>query len=99
MKCELVPINKVGKYCEGESGNTTLLIEFNNKKSLSIFNSGVGVAMDAKKFWDSRGKLALRKTSLKLQLVDGYIKSPIGLLEKIIVSSYGIEYENNFIIV
>ena len=29
-KCEPVPINKVGDYYEGEDGNTTLSMEFND---------------------------------------------------------------------
>ena len=36
---------------------------------------------------------------MKLQLADGYIESPIGLLEKAIVTSCGIEYEHTFAVV
>ena len=42
-KRELAPINKVGDYCKGEDGNATLLVEFNDVKSLEILDSGVGV--------------------------------------------------------
>ena len=45
VKCELVPLNKVGDYCEGDDGNTTLPIEINEVKSLEILDSGVGVAI------------------------------------------------------
>ena len=36
---------------------------------------------------------------MKLQRVDGFMESPIGLLEKITVTSYGIEYEHTFAVV
>ena len=36
---------------------------------------------------------------MKLQLADGYIETPIGLLEKVIVTSCGIEYEHTFAVV
>ena len=42
-KSELVPLNKVGDYCEGEDGNTTLPVEYDNHKSLAILDSGVGI--------------------------------------------------------
>ena len=52
-KCELVPINKVGDYCEGEDGNTTLPVEFNDVKSLAILHSGAGLPIATKNFWDA----------------------------------------------
>ena len=36
---------------------------------------------------------------MSLQLADGFIKSPINLLENFIVSSCGIEYEHTFVVV
>lgn len=42
VNCEPLPINKVGDYCEGEDGNTTLPLEFNNVKSLAILDSEAG---------------------------------------------------------
>ena len=99
VKCEPVPINKVGDYCEGEDNNTTLPVEFNKVKSMAILDSGAGVAIATKDVWDAWGNLALRKTRIKLQLANGYIKSPIGLLEKVIVTSCGIEYKHTFAMV
>lgn len=96
VKCETVPINKGGDYCEGEDGNTTLPVEFNEVKSLAILDSGAGVAIATKGVWESWGKPALRKTRMKLQLADGFIESPIGLLEKVVVTSCGIEYKHTF---
>ena len=86
-------------YCEGEDGNTTLPVEFNEVKSLAILDSGAGVAIATKDVWESWGKPALRKTRMKLQLSDGFIKSPIKLLEKVIVISCGIEYKNTYAMV
>ena len=99
IKCELVPLNKVGEYYEGYYGNTTLPVEFNEVKSLAILDSGVGVAIATKQVWESWGKLALRKTRMKLQLADGFMESPMGVLEKIIVTSCGIEYEHTFVVI
>ena len=53
QKSEPVPINKVGDYCEGEDGNTTLPVEFNGHKSLAILDSGAGVAIATKQTWEA----------------------------------------------
>ena len=98
-KCELVPINKVGYYCKGEDGNTTLPVEFNDVKSLAILDSGARVAIATKNVWEVWGNPILRKTRMKLQLANGYIESPIRLLEKVIVTSCGIEYKHTFVVV
>ena len=50
MEYELVPINKVIDYCEGEESNTTLPVEFNEVKSMVILDSGVGVVIATKSF-------------------------------------------------
>ena len=36
---------------------------------------------------------------MKLQLANGHIESPIGLLEKVIVTSCGIEHKHTFAVV
>ena len=66
---------------------------------MAILYSKAGVAIAAKSVWDAWGNRALRKIRMKLQLADGYIDSPIGLLEKVIVTSCGIEYEHTFAMV
>ena len=96
---EPVPLNKVGDYCEGEDSNTTIPVDFNGQQTLAILDSGAGVAIATKRIWESWGKPAIRKTRMKLQLADGYIEKPIGLLEKVVVSSCGVEYEHTFAIV
>ena len=94
-----IPVNKLGDYCEGKDGNITLLVEYNNVKTLAILDNGAGIAIATKSLWEAWGKLAIKRTRMKLQLFDGYIKSPIGLIEKIIVTSCGIEYKHTFAMV
>ena len=60
VKCETITINKVGDYCEGEDGNITLPVKFNDATSLAILDSGAGVAIASREFWDAWGKLAPR---------------------------------------
>ena len=71
VTCEPVHVNKVGEYCEGAEGNTTLPIKCNDVKSEAILDSGVGVAIATKNIWEAWGKPTLRKTRLKLQLANG----------------------------
>ena len=61
-----VPLNKVGKYCEGEDGNTTLPVELNNMKHTDILDSGAGIAIATKRTWESWDRPALRRTRIKL---------------------------------
>ena len=45
MRCEPVPINKVGDYNEGNDNNTTFSIEYNDIQSLAILDNGSRVAL------------------------------------------------------
>ena len=99
VRCEPVPLNKVGDYSEGNDNNTTLSVEYNDVQSLAILDNGVGVALITIQVWEAWGKPALRKTWMKLQLVDGFMERPLGLLEKIVVTSCGIEYKHTFVVV
>ena len=74
-------------------------VTFNEITTLAILDSGAGVAIATKQMWDSWGQPALRKTRMKLQLADGYVERPMGLLEKVVVSSCNIEYEHTFAVV
>lgn len=94
-----VPINKVGEYCEGDDGNTTIPVELAGKSTLAILDSGEGVAIATKSIWEAWGRPALGKTRMKLQLADGHIERPIGLLERVVVTSCGVEYEHTFAVV
>ncbi len=88
-----VPLNKVGEYCEGEDGNTTLPIEYKGVKTTAILDSGAGVviATKASSTWEKWGKPALRKTRLKLQLANGHIEQPMGIIEQVVMTSCGID--------
>ena len=66
VRCEPIPLNKVGDYFEGDDGNTTLLVEFNEVNNLAILDSGARVAIATKQVWESWGKPALRRTRMKL---------------------------------
>ena len=99
VRCERVPLNKVGDYSEGNDSNTTLPVKYNDVQSLAISDSGARVALITVQVWEAWGKLALRKTRMKLQLADGLMERPLGLLEKVVVASCGIEYEHTFAVV
>ena len=45
------------------------------------------------------GKASLKKGKDEIQLADGFMESPIGVLEKVIVRYCGIEYEHTFVVV
>ena len=46
---ELIPISKVGEYCEGEDCNTTLPIQFAGQTSMAFLGSGPNVVVETKK--------------------------------------------------
>ena len=66
VRCEPLPLNKVGDYSEENDSNTTLPIEFNEVQSLAILDSGAGVALVTIQVWEAWGKPTLRKTWMKL---------------------------------
>ena len=89
----------MGEYCEGEDSNTTIPMSYQGVNTFAILDSGAGVAIATKGIWEAWGKPALRKFRMKLQLADGHIERPIGLLEGVIVTSCGVEYEHIFAVV
>ena len=66
---------------------------------MAILDSGARVALITVQVSEAWGKPALRKTHIKLQLVDGFIEKPLCLLEKVVVTLCGIEYEHTFVVV
>ena len=50
---EPIALNKVGDYCEGEDGNTTVPVEFQGRRTLTILDSGAGVGIATKNIWES----------------------------------------------
>ena len=65
---QLVPLNKVGDYCEGEDGNITLSIEYNDVNTLFILENGAGIAIATKSIWEAWRRPAIRRKRMKLQL-------------------------------
>ncbi len=95
-----VPLNKVSlQTIENEVGNTTLPVEFNDYKAIAILDTGAGVSIATKSMWEKWGKLALRRTRMQLQLADGKMAKPLGMLEHVTVTSCGIAFEHTFAIV
>ncbi|RYA38459.1 hypothetical protein [Enterobacter cloacae complex sp. GF14B] len=94
-----IPMNKVGEYYEGEEGNTTLPVRYNDVETMAILDSWAGIAIATKVVCESWGKSTIIQTRMKLQLDDRHIEKLLGLLEKVIVSSCGIDHQYNFSIV
>ena len=66
---------------------------------MAILDTGAGIGIATKAMWEKWGKKALRKTCMDLQLADGNLEHPLGLLEHVIIKSCGIEFEHTFAIV
>ena len=66
---------------------------------MAILDSGAGMSIATKTIWEKWGKPTVRQTCMNLQLADGSLENPIGLLESIMVKSCGIKYEHTFAIV
>ena len=96
---QLVPLNKVGEYYEGPDGNITLPIEYNDVETLAILDNGAGVAIATKNIWEKWGRPAIKRTRLKLQLADGHLEPPLGLLEGISITTCGIKFIHTFVVV
>ena len=86
----------MGKTNEHIQGHTTLPVKYGDTESMAILDSGVGISIATKRVWERWGKPTLRKTRMNLQLADGSLNNPIGIVEDITVESCGIEYENSF---
>ncbi|MCO5577322.1 hypothetical protein L7F22_031150 [Adiantum nelumboides] len=95
-----MPINAISmEISDNELGNITIPVCFNDYKAIAILDTGAGVSIATKSIWEKWGKLALRKTRMQLQLADGKMAKPLGMLEHITVTSCGIEYVHTFVIV
>ena len=99
VQVEPASINKVCEYCEGEEGNITLSMKCNDVETFAILESGAGVAIATKSIWEAWGKPTIRRTRMKLQLVDEHLERSLGLLESIVVSSCDVEYVHTFAII
>lgn len=96
-----VPFNKVNCYQDRhkDKGNATLPLEYNGVKTMAILDTGAGIGIATKAMWIKWGKNALRKTRMDLQLVDGNLERPLGLLEHVVMNTCGIEFKHMFAIV
>ena len=94
-----MPINKFSLQTkENELGNTTLPIKLNDCKAIAILDTGVGVNIATKSISQKWGKLALRRTCMQLQLADGTLAKPLGMLKCVMVTSCGIAFMHTFAI-
>lgn len=50
---KIIPLNKLGEYCEGEDENTTLQVSFGGY--IAIIVSGAGIAIATKDIWEKWG--------------------------------------------
>ena len=92
---------KLSQYvkAENDKGNASLQISVNAIKSLAILDTGAGVSIITKETWEKWGKDPLQPTRMGLQLADGKIKYPLGLIENIQVKVCGIHCEHSFVVV
>ena len=95
-----MPINTVAYVPKtDDTGNTTLPLEHSDYKAIAILDIGGGVSIATRSIWEKWGKRALRKTRMQLQLANGKLARPLGILENVTITSCGIQYKHNFIIV
>ena len=66
---------------------------------MSILDSGSGMSVATKSIWEKWGKPMVRSTQMNLQLADGRLKNPIGILENVALTTCGIEYTHSFAVV
>ena len=92
---------KMSQYVktEGDKGNTTLRLQVNGVTTTAILDTGAGVSIITKPTWLNWGRKALVKTRMGLQLVDGEVKYPMGMLEEIDVNICGIPFQHSFAVV
>lgn len=76
-----------------------LPVQVGNVKTLAILDTRAGISIATKEMWIKWEKLALRKTRMELQLADGKMEQPLGMLENMLVESCGVKYEHTFAIV
>ena len=93
-----VPVNTVAYVPTAENiGNTTLPVKYNDYKAIAILDTGAGISIATKTVWEKWGRQALRKTRMQLQLADGKLAKPLGMLERVAVSSCGIRYTSTLL--
>ena len=80
--------HKQGRKIPGkDEGNTTLPLEMASIVSIAILDSGAGISIATKSMWEKWGKPIVQSTRMNLQLADGSLEQPIGVLENVTVKS------------
>ena len=97
-KISLNKLNNHGKY-RAEKGNSMLPVQVGGITTLAVLDTGARISIATKAMWVKWGKLSLRKTRMELQLADGNLEQPLGMLENVMVESCGVKYEHTFAIV
>ena len=80
-------------------GNDPLQITVNTVKYFAILDTGAGVSIVTKATWEKWGKEPLQTTQMGLQLADGKIKYPLGLIKNVQVKVCAINFEHSFAVV
>ena len=70
-----------------------------NVKTFAVLDSGARISIATKEIWQKWGALALKKTRMELQLADGNLEHPLGLLVDMPIESCGVTYEHTFAVV
>ena len=96
---EHVSINKMSKKMGSSKGNTTLPVEHESIIFMAILDSRAGMSVATKSIWEKWGKPTVRSTQMSLQLADGRLKNPIGILDNVALTICGIENTHSFVVV
>ena len=92
-------INKMSKKARASKGNTTLLVEHENVVFMAILDSGARMSVATKSIWEKWGKPTVRSTRMNVQLADGRLENPIGILENVALTTCKIECTHSFSVV
>ena len=96
QKLSLNKLKNFGKH-RANKGNSMLPIQMDKGKTLAILDMSAWISIATKSMWIKWGKLSLRKTRMELQLADGNLEHPLGMLEN--VEFCGVKYKHTFAIV
>ena len=66
---------------------------------VAILDSRAGISIATKSIWEKWGKPTVRSTRMNLQLADGKLDNPIGILENVALTACRIEYTHSFAVV
>lgn len=92
---------KMSQYVKtnGDKGNTIVRLQVNGVTTTTILDTGAGISIITKPTWLKWGRTTLVKTRMGLQLADGEVKYPMGMLEDMDVNICGIPFQHSFVVV